>query len=84
MSDKPDDDYITEHSKFRAEWLSTVVSLLIIGHYVTLVSLATTPYIDLSTVPQAWWFIDSGAFIAALIYVFGPAVKEAWSVINGG
>lgn len=85
-NDNPEeeDESTTKSAKTRADWLSTVVAMILVVHYVVLITAGVSPMVDLSDIPQAWWFVDSTAFGTAVVYTFGPGALEAWTEITGG
>lgn len=76
-SDSTDNDHDVENPDHRWHGLSTVVGLLVALHYPALAVAAAGGYVDLSAIPQAWWFFDTLGWVGTMTYIFGEDTIKA-------
>lgn len=68
---------VTHDTSVRAKWLSTLVAFPIALHYPVIVILAAFGVIDITAVPQAWFFFDTLGWLGVLTYIFGEGTIDA-------
>lgn len=71
--DECDDEGAMETDDPETRWkgLSTVVGLLVALHYPVLVTLATFGAVDLSVIPEAFFWADTIGWMGVMTYIFG-------------